>query len=76
MKTVNIIVNIIVSLFALYGLIILGRKIMLADDAVRQTKGQLGKKFFIEPFRRRCDCSACDRGDWSNCDVNCENACS
>ncbi len=47
----------IVSLFALYGAIILVRKIMLPSDAVRQTKGALGKKFYIEPYRRQ----------WSNC---------
>jgi hypothetical protein len=29
-----------------------------------------------EQFRRKCNCSACDAGDWKNCDVSCEIECS
>ncbi len=82
MKTINIILTVIVFLFALYGAIILTRKIMLPEEEQRKTKKELGKKFWVEPFRRRkCDCNLCSQ-DWANannygCDysVACENAC-
>ncbi len=67
----------VLYIFALYGLLIFFRKIFYnpSKDDSRVKKGD-SLRFYIEPYRRYgCNCSACDRGDWSNCSVACENAC-
>ncbi len=48
----KIVLHTIVYIFALYGLILLIRKIMVEPEAKRMTKKELGSKFFIEPFRK------------------------
>ncbi len=50
-KKINVVLYAICCILALYGLIILIRKIMLAPEAVRKTKKDLGMKFFIEPYQ-------------------------
>jgi hypothetical protein len=50
-KTVKTILCTICCVLALYGLIILIRKIMLAPEAERKTRQELGMKFFIEPYQ-------------------------
>jgi hypothetical protein len=47
----KIVLHTIVYIFALYGLILLIRKIMVEPEAKRMTKKELSSKFFIEPFR-------------------------
>ncbi len=49
-KKLNVVLYAICCILALYGLIILIRKMMLVSDAVRQSKKELGMKFYIEPF--------------------------
>lgn len=50
-KKLNIVLYAICCILALYGLIILIRKMMLASDGERKSKKDLGMKFYIEPFR-------------------------
>ena len=52
-KKLNVVLYTICCILALYGLIILIRKMMLASDGVRQSKKELGMKFYIEPFRQK-----------------------
>ena len=51
-KKLNIVLYAICCILALYGLIILIRKMMLASDGERKSKKELGMKFYIEPFRQ------------------------
>ncbi len=52
-KKLNVVLYAICCILALYGLIILIRKMMLASDAERKSKKELGMKFYIEPFRQK-----------------------
>ena len=61
MKTTNILLTTIVSIFALYGVIILTRKIMLSDDEERKTKKELGSKFYIEPYAESAEQKFCNK---------------
>ncbi len=49
-KTVKTILCTLCCVLALYGLIILIRKVLLSSDEKRKTRQELGMKFFIEPF--------------------------
>jgi hypothetical protein len=51
-KKLNVVLYAICCILALYGLIILIRKMMLASDGERKSKKDLGMKFYIEPFRQ------------------------
>jgi hypothetical protein len=51
-KKLNLVVYTICCILALYGLIILIRKIMLDSNSERKSKKELGIKFYIEPFRQ------------------------
>jgi hypothetical protein len=51
-KKLNIVLYAICCILALYGLIILIRKMMLASDGERKSKKELGMKFYVEPFRQ------------------------
>jgi len=51
-KKLNVVLYAICCILALYGLIILIRKMMLASDGERKSKKELGMKFYIEPFRQ------------------------
>ena len=51
-KKLNLVVYTICCILALYGLIILIRKIMLDSNSERKSKKELGMKFYIEPFRQ------------------------
>ena len=50
-KTVKTILCTLCCVLALYGLILLIRKIMLSPDTSRMTKKDLGYSFYLEPFR-------------------------
>ena len=50
MKTINILLLSVLSLFAIYGIIILIQKIRYDGKAERVTKG-INMKYWIEPFR-------------------------
>jgi hypothetical protein len=51
-KTVKTILCTLCCVLALYGLILLIRKIMLSPDSPRMTKKDLGYSFYLEPFRQ------------------------
>jgi hypothetical protein len=51
-KTVKTILYTVCCVLALYGLILLIRKIMLSSDAPRMTKKDLGYSFYLEPYRQ------------------------
>ena len=51
-KTVKTILCTVCCVLALYGLILLIRKIMLSPEAPRMTKKDLGYSFYLEPFRQ------------------------
>ncbi len=75
-------IHIAISLLALYGVIILIQKIRFNSSvADKRVKKGDGYSYWIEPFRRKCDCNLCSQ-DWANannygCDysVACENSC-
>ena len=49
-KKLNIFLYTIICILALYGLILLIRKIMLAPETPRMNKKDLGYSFYIEPY--------------------------
>ncbi len=49
-KTVKTILCTVCCVLALYGLILLIRKVMLSPDTPRMTKKDLGYSFYLEPF--------------------------
>ncbi len=49
-KTVKTILCTLFCVLALYGLILLIRKVLLSSDAPRMTKKDLGYSFYLEPF--------------------------
>ncbi len=51
-KTVKTILCTLCCVLALYGLILLIRKVMLSPDTSRMTKKDLGYSFYLEPFRQ------------------------
>ena len=51
-KTVKTILCTVCCVLALYGLILLIRKIMLSPEEPRMTKKDLGYSFYLEPFRQ------------------------
>ncbi len=54
---------VVLSIFALYGLIILIQKIRYDGKADRIAKGA-GMKYWVEPYRPQCSCGlfSCDKG--------------
>jgi hypothetical protein len=67
-KTVKTILCTLCCVLALYGLILLIRKIMLSPDTPRMTKKDLGYSFYLEPFRQTND----NRDD---CMIDCKKKC-
>lgn len=49
-KNLNKFLYIICTIFAIYGLIILIRKIVLPSNSIRKSKKDLGYSFYIEPY--------------------------
>ena len=51
-KKANIVLYTICCVLAIYGLFILIRKLILAPDAQRKLKQDLGYSFYLEPYRQ------------------------